>query len=173
MNRAYLAFPLALLWACGGPSSSGQGVKTPDQLVEDQENQAAQDEKERQENPGDVGPVGETDAEKKSKFDKRQSELELKRAQRSAESCPNAVTEEGPTGTAKFTLVFGNDGHVKEATISAPFDGTAVGKCALNAMKAVIVPRFEGSDETVDWEVNIGPKDKAEAGKTDKKGTKK
>ena len=168
MTRAYLFVPLAFLWACGGPSNSGQGVKTPEQLVADQENLADQQAKEREDNP----PAVSDEPEQKKPFDKRQADLEVKRAQRSAETCPSAVTEQGPGGTAKVTLTFANDGHVKEATIAAPFDDTPVGKCAINAMKAVIVPPFEGGDESVDVELNLTPKEDAtKAG--DKKGGKK
>lgn len=157
MKREYLVFPLALLWACGGPSSEGQGVKTPDELVAEQERLAA--EQEQQSSSGSDIEAGETDVEKKNKFDKRQAKLELQRAQRSAETCPQAVTAESHGGKATVHLVFGNDGHVKESSISAPFDDDLVGKCALNAMKAVIVPPFDGPEETIDWEVDLDKKE--------------
>lgn len=168
MKRAYMAMPLALgfLIACGGISSEGQGVKTPEELVAEQERLADQQAKEEAEETP-TGEAGETDLEKKNKFDKRQAVLELKRAQRSAETCPNAVTEESPGGTATVHLTFANDGHVKEATITAPFDENAVGKCALNAMKAVVVPDFDGPEESMDWDINLDKKEKA---KDDKKG---
>jgi len=158
---------IGMLWlvplAACGPSYGGQPVKTPDELVADQEQLAEQQEKESQAHQGTSGSDEETDLEKKAKFDKKQTELELKRAQRSAESCVGVVTEQGPTGTAKFTLTFSNDGHVKEGTISAPFDGTPVGKCALNAMKSVIVPPFDGTEESVDWEIDLTPKEDPKA----------
>jgi hypothetical protein len=164
-----MAIPLVLgfVFACGGPSNEGQGVKTPEELIAEQERLADEQAKQEAAEESDLGPAGETDLEKKNKFDKRQATLELKRAQRSAETCPNAVTEESHGGTATIHMVFGNDGHVKEATISAPFDDDAVGKCALNAMKAVVVPPFDGPDEPIDWEVNL---DKKEEKKDDKKG---
>jgi hypothetical protein len=168
MKRAHMALPLFLgfLFACGGPSSEGQGVKTPDELIAEQERLADEQAKQSSsETP--TGEAGETDLEKKNKFDKRQADLELKRAQRSAETCPSAVTEESHGGTATVHMVFGNDGHVKDATISAPFDDDAVGKCALNAMKAVVVPPFDGPEEAIDWELNL---DKKESDKDDKKG---
>jgi hypothetical protein len=155
----WLTLVAPLVVACGGPSDSGQGVKTPDELVAEQERLAEEQEKESQAHRSSSGSDEETDLEKKAKFDKRQADLELKRAQRSAESCVGVVTEQGPTGTAKFSLTFSNDGHVKEGTVSAPFDGTPVGKCALNAMKAVIVPPFDGGDETVEWEIDLTPKE--------------
>ena len=64
--------------------------------------------------------------------------------------------------------LFGNDGHVKTSSIDAPYDDTAVGKCVLRAMGAVIVPSFEGQEETVQWEVDLtadGPPPEKPAGK--------
>lgn len=167
-----LTWMLCLLAACGGPSSGGQGVKTPEELVEEQERLAEEQDRESKAHQGTSGSDEETDLEKKAKFDKKQVELELKRAQRSAESCVGVVTEQGPTGTAKVSLTFSNDGHVKDGTISAPFDGTPVGKCALNAMKAVIVPPFDGSEETVDWEFDLTPKEDPKAAEDPKKKKK-
>jgi hypothetical protein len=159
-------FSLVLLaWACG-PSYGGQGVKTPEELVAEQEALAAEDEK-RGNSDYDTGPDTETDLEKKKQFDKKQAELELKRAARSGETCAGVVNEDGPSGKASVTLVFTNDGHVKESSIGAPFTDTAIGKCVLNAMKAVIVPSFVGADETIEWEVDV--KAKEEEKKDDKK----
>ncbi len=132
-------------------------VKTPDQLLAEQEALAEEDERRRAEQSVPVEEE-ETDAEKKKQFDAQQAELQLKQASRSAETCPSVVTEPGPTGVAKVTLVFGNDGHVKEGTIAPPFADTALGKCVLRALNAVIVPPFVGPEVTKDWEVNLAPK---------------
>jgi hypothetical protein len=167
MTRAYLILPIAFVWACG-PSSKPTHAKTPDELLEDQEQLADQEAQERKDHPPDVEPEG----EQKMPFDKKQADLEVKRAQRSAETCPSAVTEQGPGGSAHVTLTFASDGHVKDATIGAPFDDTPVGKCALNAMKAVIVPPYDGSDETVEVDLNLTPKEDATKA-DDKKGGKK
>lgn len=171
MRKTYLAFSLFLA-ACG-PSYGGQGVKTPDELVAEQEKAAEEQEKESQAHGSSGSSEEETDQEKKAKFDKKQADLELKRAARSAESCVGVVTEQGGGGTAKFSLTFGNDGHVKNATVSAPFDENPVGKCALNAMKAVIVPPFDGAEETVEWEVDLTPKEDPNKKKEDDKSKKK
>lgn len=153
--------PVAVLAVGCGPSYGGQGVKTPEEIVAEQEQLGAEQEAASKNQGGGEG--GETDLEKKAKFDKRQAELELKRAQRSAETCAGVVTEEGPSGEATVTLTFKNDGHVKEASISAPFTDTAIGTCALRAMQAVIVPAFEGADETVEWKLDLTAKEKAPA----------
>lgn len=159
MRRWSLGIPLFLL-ACG-PSYGGQGAKTPEEIVEEQERLAEEQERESKRS-GTTGEDAETDLEKKKKFDKKQAELELKRATRSAETCAGVVTEQGPSGEATVTLVFANDGHVKDGQIGAPFAETAIGNCALRAMKAVIVPAFEGPEETVEWKLDLTAKEKEE-----------
>ena len=168
MKRACLVVLSALLLsACGGPSSEGQGVKTPDELLAEQERLADEQDRERQKHAS--GSTEETDLEKKAKFDKRQADLELKRAARSAETCPGSVPEESPAGTAKVTVVFGPDGNAKSATITAPYDENAVGKCAINAFNSVIVPPFEGADETIEWEITFPEQEKKDPKKDPKK----
>ncbi|MEZ4224608.1 MAG: hypothetical protein R3B13_26900 [Polyangiaceae bacterium] len=154
-----LAWSWALLLVACGPSYGGQNVKTPEELVEEQERLGEEQEKESARNDYDTGPDTETDLEKQKKFDKKQADLELKRAARSGETCAGVVSEEGPSGKASVTLVFANDGHVKESSIGAPFADTAIGKCVLNAMKAVIVPAFVGPEETIEWEVEVKAKE--------------
>jgi hypothetical protein len=175
MKPVYLAISLAVCWACGGPTNEGQGVKTPDELVAEQERLAEQQAKESEEHKSSVDPET-TDLEKKAAFDKRQAELEMKRAARSAETCPGSVTEESPAGTAKVSVTFGNNGHVKSVTINAPYDENAVGKCVLKAMNAVVVPSFDGPEETMEWEIKLEPAaapDKKDDKKDGKKGAKK
>lgn len=168
MKRAYLLALPVLFLACGGPTSEGQGVKTPDELLAEQERLAEEQEAERQKQ-GSSGGSEESDMEKKAKFDKRQADLEMKRAARSAETCPGSVPEDSPAGSAKISVTFGNDGHAKKATITAPYDENAVGKCAVNAFNSVIVPPFEGAEETMEWEVNFPEKEKKEEKKDPKK----
>ena len=170
MTRWILGFG-ALALACG-PSYGGQGVKTPEELVVEQEALAEEQAKQSEQQGSHEGESEETDLEKRKKFDKRQADLELKRAQRSAETCAGVVTEEGPTGTARITLVFANDGSVKESSISAPFTDTPIGDCALNALKKVLVPPFVGSEETVEWEIDLTPKEKPKGEEDDAKKKK-
>jgi hypothetical protein len=157
--------------ACGGPGGS-QDVKTPDEIVAEQEKLGAEQQEQANRHPY-AGPVGETELEQKQKWDQKQAELELKRAARSAETCPTSVTEAAPKGTGKVTLTFQNDGHVKSSSIEPPYAETAVGKCVLRAMGAVIVPSFEGSEQTVNWEVDLtadGPPPEPKGNKTAKPG---
>jgi hypothetical protein len=141
-------------WALSCASNSGTGAKTPDEIVAEQERLGAQQEEAEHQHPYS-GPVTETELEQKRKWDQKQAELELKRAGRSAETCPSSVTEAAPKGTGKVTLTFLNDGHVKSSSIDPPYADTAVGKCVLRALDAVIVPSFEGPEQTVTWEVDL------------------
>jgi hypothetical protein len=176
MQTRWLGFwVVAALGAAGcGPSYGGQDAKTPDEIIAEQERLGAEQEKEAAANEY-TGPVEDvTDEEKKKKWDKNQVDLEMKRAARSAETCPGSVTEQAPKGMAKVTVKFGNDGHVKEATIDSGYEETAVGKCVLRAMQSVIVPAYEGSEETVEWEVDLSkePEKKGDKKGADKKSAK-
>jgi hypothetical protein len=140
-----------LLGACG-PSMTPEHVKTPDELVQQQA--ALAPGQQQTDDGGDEGYVDESDAEHQKQFDERQADLELKRAARSAATC-GGVVEGGPRGTAKVTLTFLNDGHVKDSSVAPPFAETEVGKCVLRAMAAVVVPNFIGPEKTMEWEVNV------------------
>lgn len=162
MQTRYWMLSASLLVACASHEST---IKTPDELVAEQEQLAIEQEKESQKH----APAGEaelTEGEEAKKWDKEQAELELKRAARSAETCPHSLSEEqqknSPRETGRVTLHFNNEGHVKDATIAAPFADTPLGQCALRAMSAVIVPAYVGPQETVEWEVDLTGKKKKE-----------
>jgi hypothetical protein len=151
-----------VVFGCGGVGSP-EHAKTPDEVIEDQEQAADVQAKESKEH-GYTGEVGETEIEEKKKWDERQAVLEVKRAVRSAESCPASLpTDEQKKvekGVAKVSMLFSNDGHVKSAEISAPYPETPVGACVLRAMKAIIVPAFTGSEHPMEWEVDLTGKKK-------------
>lgn len=138
-------------------------VKTPDELIAEEEAKGAEQLK-NERNSGDYDDVsaGETDEDKRRGWDAKQADLEMHRAANSAESCPESVTEKAPKGMASVTVTFGNDGHVKSATIAEPYgEETAVGKCVLRAIKAVIVPAYQGTEQTLNWEIDLkGGKEK-------------
>ena len=172
MKRLCIA-TVFVLSACG-PSYGGQDVKTPDQLVDEQDQMEQADEKSAKargvtDNPG---PAEETDAEKKREFDRKQVDLELKRATRSAESCPGVVAEmekkDHPRGETKVSISFQEDGTVRQVSIPSPFDGTPIGDCVVRAYKAVIVPPYSGGEQIVDWDVSLKDAPKADSGKKKK-----
>jgi hypothetical protein len=158
MNRSYGALCITALVVACGPSYESTGVKTPDEMIEEQERLAVEDQK-RADDYDNMVEAEETDTEQKAKWDATQAELELKRAARSAETCPDTLPEEdkknSPKGVATVTLLFNNEGHVKEATVGSPFTDTPVGKCVLRAMGAVIVPDYVGPEKTVTWDVDL------------------
>ena len=139
--------------ACG-PSYT-QTVKTPDELVAEQEQIAASQEKNK--NQYDTGTEGgELDSEKRKKFDERQAEIEINRAVRSAETCPGVVNA-GPYGEANVSITFNNEGHViaDKSTIDSQFNEKPIGECVLRALNAIIVPSFVGSPVTKQLKIKL------------------
>jgi hypothetical protein len=152
------SFILGLVAAACGPSMEADHVKTPDELIAEEEAKGAEQMK-NQRDSGDYdtdSSAGQTDEDKRRGWDAKQSDIEMHRAANSAESCPESVTEKAPKGMANITVTFGNDGRVKSATINEPYgEDTAVGKCVLRAMKAVIVPPYQGGEQTLNWEIDL------------------
>jgi hypothetical protein len=145
---------LAFSVACGVEGK--QDIKSADQWLAEQEQEGAKQMAEEDKHSSAHGDPGEaTEEEKKREWDEKQADLELKRAARSAETCPESVTEKAPKGRASVTLVFTNDGRVKESTISSEYADNAVGKCVLRAMGSIIVPAYTGGEHTVEWEVDL------------------
>ena len=186
MKRVVLgAFVVGLMTACG-PSMEADHVKTPDELIAEQEAAGAEQMK-NQKDSGDYdsASVGQTDEDKRRGWDTKQADIELHRASHSAESCPESIEEKAAKGKAKppalakatLALTFANDGHVKSATIAPYEEESPMGKCVLRAMKAIIVPAYEGSEQVVNWEIDLSGGKKSgpvggeapEAEKTDKK----
>jgi hypothetical protein len=168
-----IPFVIAAVWITGcGPSYGGQDAKTQDEVLAEQE-RLGEEQLKKQEQHEYTGPVEETDMERKKPWDKKQAELELKRATRGAETCPGSVPEKAPPGTTTVNLTFGNDGHVKSSSIPPPYDGTPVGACVLRALGSVIVPAFSGNEETVVWEVDLTGKNLPEEKDDKTKGKEK
>jgi hypothetical protein len=165
MRGLYVAAAAALLLTAScGPSYGGNDVKTPDQIVAEQEKLGAQENAQEEKSLGE-GPETEINTDKRDPFDKTQAKLALAQAGRSAATCVGVVTQAGPEGKATFSITFANNGHVKDASVDPPFAGTDLGKCALQAMKAVIVPPFRGSEVTMSYDVQLTKEAAAEAKK--------
>lgn len=126
-----------------GPTYT-QTVKSPDEIVAEQEQLGAEQEKHK--NTYDTGTdSGELDSEKRKKFDSRQAEIEINRAIRSAETCPGVVNS-GPYGEANVSITFNNEGHViaDKSSIDSQYADKPIGECVLRAINAVIVPSYVG-----------------------------
>ena len=166
MEQRYLGLFALVVVACGPSYSSGGDVKTPDQLIAEQE-QLGDEQLKNQRNSSDYADTtGPTEDEKLREWDDKQADLELKRAARSAETCPDSVAEQdkdakgkpkakAKEGKASVTMLFANDGHVKSLTTSPPYDENAVGKCVQRALNAVVVPAYKGSEHSVEWEIDL------------------
>lgn len=148
-----------LLSACF--SADPQGVKSPDEIVAEQEAMGAEQLKEEQ-MATPIMDDEETESERVAKFDKKQAKLELQRAARSAATCPDSLPEEeaanAPRGTAEVEIWFENSGAVQKATLAPPHADTPVGACILRAMEAIIVPRFTGEIVQVKWKIELNEK---------------
>lgn len=185
MEQRYLGlFALAVV-ACGPSYGSGGGVKTPDQLIAEQEALGDEQLKNQRKSGDYADTAAPTEDEKLHEWDQKQGELELKRAARSAETCPDSVSEgekdakgkpkaKAKEGKATVTMLFANDGHVKSLTTSPPYDENAVGKCVQRALNAVVVPAYKGGEHSETWEIDLsgGKKSGPVAGKdADKPGS--
>lgn len=147
----------ALLIGAGcGPSYDESTIKTAEDRLAEQEALAYEAELRERNRPAGAGAPEIEDSERPGAFDAKQADLELRRATRSAETCPEVVTGDGvPHGKTSVTLTFALDGSVAEATIPPPFEDTRLGNCVLNAYRAIIVPPYAGEREVITWDVNL------------------
>jgi hypothetical protein len=155
MMRATLGVLAAalLVFACG--VDEHQDVKSPDAFIAEQDQEGAKQLAEQKKHKGSVDEPTQTEDEKIREWDDKQADLELKRASRSAETCPESVTEKAPKGMAHVTLVFANDGRVKDSKIDDVYAEKPVGACVLRAMGSVIVPAYKGAEHTVEWDIDL------------------
>ena len=147
--------PVSLAWVAGcGPSYDAHTITTPAERVREQEELAYREEQRARAEPAAEGPVEEV--ERVGGFDDKQADLELQRATRSAETCPEVVTgDKVPHGKTSVTVTFALDGAVAEATIPPPYEGSRLGDCVLNAYRAVIVPPYTGERKVITWDVSL------------------
>ena len=185
MQQRYLGLLALALVACA-ESSPGE-VKTPDQILAEQEALGDEQLKKQQASSGTTDVSDSTEEEKKREWDAKQADLELHRAAHSAETCPESVVEgdknidpktgKPPKGSkpapkskdtkATVSILFANDGHVKTLTVSPPYDENPVGKCVQRALNAVIVPAYVGSEHTEEWVIDLTGAKKSGPAKSD------
>jgi hypothetical protein len=142
-----------LVSACG--VDEHQDVKSADAWLAEQDQAGAKQLAEQNKNMSAAGEPEQTEDEKIREWDDKQADLELRRATRSAETCPESVTEKSPKGMAHVTLTFANDGRVKDSKIDDVYAEKPVGACVLRAMGSVIVPAYKGSEHTVEWDIDL------------------
>jgi hypothetical protein len=97
----------------------------------------------------------------KTPYDKEAVDVQLKRAARQVKGHCGSATDEngaatGPFGQTKASLVLGRNGHVKQVTVPAPYDGKPVGICVIHAFQKIVFPPYgASSDSILDWDVEI------------------
>lgn len=94
-------------------------------------------------------------------YDKQMVDQKLARAAAQVKDHCGLATEEdgkrkGPWGKTTVTVIIDNNGRSRDTSIPAPYDGTAVGRCATNAFNGFQYPPFAGAaDQKVDVEIEI------------------
>jgi hypothetical protein len=173
MRTAILIFSTCLFSAC--TPTYTQTVKSPDEVLAEQEALGDQQVKQSKENSDNSTAAPEaTQSEQAAKFDDKYTEMEISRAVRSAVTCPG-VSGQGPYGEAKVSVTFREDGHVvaDKTTINDPFGGTANGECVLRALNAIITKNFTGQPVTKEISVKLEQPPKKESAKKEKDSKKK
>jgi hypothetical protein len=94
-------------------------------------------------------------------YDKDAVEAELKRGARQVKANCGAATDDdgkasGPWGSTTASIMLGRNGHVKQVSLPAPYDGKPVGVCVVHAFDKIQFPPYAGdSDVVVDWDVQL------------------
>lgn len=94
-------------------------------------------------------------------YDKDAVEAELKRAARAIKASCGASTDDdgqatGPWGATKASITLGRNGHIKQVTVPAPYDGKPVGVCVVHAFQKIWFPPYAApSDAVVEWDVDL------------------
>jgi len=158
MNKSVVFVMGAALLLASGCGGGKPKVKTQEERLEEQLALADQQQAQDDATKGRFEEV-ESDSEKAEKFDEDHAKHELKRATLNASDCPNTFEKsqlEGyQPGTAELQITFANDGSVKQATLSSPYEGTPVGDCVLRAINSVQVKLYQGDEVTVAWKVEL------------------
>lgn len=162
--RAAVLIGFALLVASCGPSQGGGHVKTPDEIIDEQLALEMEDERRAAARKQTYSAAQIADDDEGKKYDTTHAQRELKRAERNAKQCPNVVTEEVTAKKAVVRLTFQNDGKVdrKLTQLSGVEVESSVGVCVLNAMQAVVVPKFTGDPIVVDWAIVFSTEEDSE-----------
>ena len=103
---------------------------------------------------GLLSMVGATDAQSKEAsdaFDREAAATAMK-----AVDVGVCKKKKGPTGDGHVIVTFVASGSVSAAAVDAPYAGTKVGACVVNAYKKAKIPAFNGAS------VNVGKKFKIE-----------
>jgi hypothetical protein len=145
---------------CVPPDSAGDGDSAPKKKKKMSDDDA---EKNLSSGSGDTTPSGGGGGGGGGggTYDKEAVEAQLRRqAKQIKGSCGAATDEEGkatgPWGTAHTSVVLGRNGHVKQVSVPAPYDGKPVGICISRALQKIVFPPYAGSDDaSVEWDFEL------------------
>ncbi len=167
--RALGVSVLGVLLVLGcSPTAPGRQIKTANDLLEQEDAAAREDEAARRANLQTRSEAESGEVREQIPFDHRHADIELTRAARNAAQCPSVVTEDVTATKVAVRLTFNNEGKVPKAgkdesgnevadgaLLSGVAADTALGKCVLNAMRAVQVQKFTGPSVVIDWPIEF------------------
>lgn len=146
------------LAACGGSKQEPKIMTQEERL--NQQIAMAEEQQDDQDQQLSEYDAAETNSEKESRFDEQSAEHELKRASLNAVDCPNtfekAQLEGYRPGSATVSLIFENNGGVKDVSVSAPYSDTKVGQCIQRAYGSVHIEPFVGEEVPKSFEIELG-----------------
>lgn len=147
------------LAACAGSKGNSE-VMTPEERLEEQL-RIAEEQREVEDRNTSSYDEASTTGEEEAKFDEESAEHELKRASLNAVDCPNTFEKEQlgdyTPGKAQVSLIFENNGGVKDVEVGAPYSGTNVGECIVRAISTVHIEPFKGPEVPKTRELELGP----------------
>jgi hypothetical protein len=94
-------------------------------------------------------------------YDKDSVEVELKRGARQVKANCGAATDDdghasGPWGKTQASITLGRNGHVKQVSVPAPYDGKPVGLCIAHSFDKIQFPPYAAdADAVVSWNVEL------------------
>jgi hypothetical protein len=94
-------------------------------------------------------------------YDKDSVEVELKRGARQVKANCGAATDDdghasGPWGKTLASITLGRNGHVKQVSVPAPYDGKPAALCIAHSFDKIQFPPYAAdADAVVSWNVEL------------------
>jgi hypothetical protein len=157
MKTSLIILGALVAFGCGG-SKGNNKIPTPEERLEEQLRKA-EEQRHIEDASTESFHEAETVDEEESKFDEESASHEMRRAALNAVDCPNTF-EKGQIkgyqpGKTVVTMIFENNGMVKDVSVASPYDGTNVGDCIVRAMGTVHVEMFKGPEVPKTWELEL------------------
>jgi hypothetical protein len=142
---------------CVPPESGGDG-ESPKKKKKMSDDDA---EKSLASGGGDTSPAGGGGGGGGGSYDKEAVEAQLRKAAKQIKSNCGAASDDegnktGPWGTAHTSIALGRNGHVKQVSVPAPYDGKPVGICLARALQKIVFPPYAASDDaSIEWDFEL------------------